>query len=59
MKTQLKKGNAWRLGYEQGYKEGKAEENEDWRSRKRCSICGNEMKPQPLTDTCENCFEEE
>ena len=35
------------------------EENEAWRRRERCSICGEPMKPQPTTDTCFKCFQEE
>ena len=37
---------------------GKESENQAWLARKRCSICGTGMKPQPLTDTCASCFED-
>ena len=54
MKEEIKKGATWRRGYQQGVKE----ENEAWCGRRRCSICGNAMKPKITTDTCDKCFEE-
>jgi hypothetical protein len=35
----------------------RAKENQAWLNHERCHSCGNEMKPQPLTDTCGKCLE--
>ena len=37
--------------------QARTDENEAWRRRERCSICGNPMIAKPLMDICDSCFE--
>ena len=42
--------------YQNGYNVGAEAENKEWREGRRCEICGEEMKPQLGTNTCDNCW---
>ncbi len=42
--------------YINGYENGKAEENKEWREGRRCEICGAEKFPNQIT-MCDDCLE--
>ena len=44
--------------FEANIETAKEEENDAWLSRKRCSICGVEMKPKITTDACDKCYKQ-
>ena len=41
------------------FAEGVRDEKQAWLEGRRCHICGGAMKPDPLTNTCPKCWEEE
>ena len=53
MKKETKKGETYRIGYQEGVKE----ENEAWLKGLRCVHCGK-TKEKNLTEMCYTCLEE-